>query len=69
MKKQIYSSLTNYLAKTKKNADLYRLYNPQFSVFCKSDTEEQDFISIISQDIWSQEKYFNRILYSYIHLL
>ncbi len=27
MNKTKYPSLTNYLAKTKKNADLYRLYN------------------------------------------
>ncbi len=33
MNKTNYPSLTNYLAKTKKNADLYRLYNPQFSFF------------------------------------
>ena len=43
MKKQNYPTLTNYLAKTKKNADLYRLYNPQFSVFGKPVSEEQDF--------------------------
>ena len=43
MNKTNYPSLTNYLAKTKKNADLYRLYNPQFSFFCKSDTQEQRF--------------------------
>lgn len=43
MNKTKYPSLTNYLAKTKKNADLYRLYNPQFSFFCKSDTQEQRF--------------------------
>ncbi len=43
MKKQNYPTLTNYLAKTKKNADLYRLYNPQFSVFSKTANEEQDF--------------------------
>lgn len=41
--KKNYPSLTNYLTKTKKNADLYRLYNPQFSFFCKSDTQEQRF--------------------------
>ncbi|EGZ4267910.1 hypothetical protein AHY38_004528, partial [Salmonella enterica subsp. enterica serovar Javiana] len=43
MKKQNYSTLTNYLAKTKKNADLYRLYNPQLSVFSKTANEEQAF--------------------------
>lgn len=43
MKKHNYPTLTNYLAKTKKNADLYRLYNPQFSVFSKTASEEQDF--------------------------
>ena len=43
MNKTNYPSLTNYLAKTKKNADLYRLYNPQFSFSCKSDTQEQRF--------------------------
>ncbi len=43
MKKQNYPTLTNYLAKTKKNADLYRLYNPQFSIFGKPVSEEQDF--------------------------
>ena len=43
MKKQNYPTLTNYLAKTKKNADLYRLYNPQFSVFSKTANEKQDF--------------------------
>lgn len=43
MKKYNYPTLTNHLAKTKKNADLYRLYNPQFSVFGKLVSEEQDF--------------------------
>ncbi|MES3269325.1 hypothetical protein [Klebsiella aerogenes] len=43
MKKQNYPTLTNYLSKTKKNSDLYRLYNPQFSVFGKTVNEEQDF--------------------------
>lgn len=43
MKKQNYPTLTNYLAKTRKNADLYRLYNPQLSVFGKPVSEEQDF--------------------------
>ena len=43
MKKQNYPTLTNYLARTKKNADLYRLYNPQFSEFSKTASEEQDF--------------------------
>ncbi|ECC9869918.1 hypothetical protein CIE86_07495 [Salmonella enterica subsp. enterica serovar Panama] len=43
MKKQNHSTLTNYLAKTNKNADLYRLYNPQHSVFSKTANEEQDF--------------------------
>ena len=43
MKKHNYPTLTNYLAKTKKNADIYRLYNPQFSVFGKPVSEEQDF--------------------------
>lgn len=43
MKKHNYPTLTNYLAKTKKNADLYRLYNPQFSVFGKPVSEERDF--------------------------
>ncbi|EAW4374436.1 hypothetical protein M9288_000652 [Salmonella enterica] len=43
MKKHNYPTLTNYLAKTKKNTDLYRLYNPQFSVFGKPVSEEQDF--------------------------
>lgn len=43
MKKHNYPTLTNYLAKTKKNVDLYRLYNPQFSVFGKPVSEEQDF--------------------------
>lgn len=39
MKKHNYPTLTNYLAKTKKNTDLYRLYNPQFSVFGKPVSE------------------------------
>ncbi|HBH6935229.1 TPA: hypothetical protein KUN31_004703 [Enterobacter cloacae] len=43
MKKHNHPTLTNYLAKTKKNVDLYRLYNPQFSVFGKTVSEEQDF--------------------------
>ena len=43
MKKHNYPTLTNYLAKTKKNVDLYRLYNPQFSVFSKTANEEQSF--------------------------
>ncbi|EBA1657372.1 hypothetical protein BAB42_11980 [Salmonella enterica subsp. enterica serovar Poano] len=43
MKKHNYPTLTNYLAKTKKNTDLYRLYNPQFSAFIKTVDEEQDF--------------------------
>jgi hypothetical protein len=42
MNKTNYPSLTNY-RQNKKNADLYRLYNPQFSFFCKSDTQEQRF--------------------------
>lgn len=41
MKKHNYPTLINYLAKTKKNADLYRLYNPQFSVFEKPVSQEQ----------------------------
>lgn len=43
MKKYNPPTLTNYLAKTKKNVDLYRLYNPQLSVFSKTVIEEQDF--------------------------
>ncbi len=43
MKKYNYPTITNYLTKTKKNADLYRLYNPQFSVFGKAVNEEKDF--------------------------
>lgn len=43
MKKYNYPTLTNYLSKTKKNADLYRLYNPNFSVLSKTYNEEQDF--------------------------
>lgn len=58
MNKTNYPSLTNYLAKTKKNADLYRLYNPQFSLFCKMTLRSKDFISIISQDIWSRREIF-----------
>ena len=41
MNKTNYPSLTNYLAKTKKNADLYRLYNPQFTL-------EQTFVGTMS---------------------
>jgi hypothetical protein len=37
MKKHNYPTLTNYLAKTKNNADLYRLYNPQFSYHTTGD--------------------------------
>ncbi len=43
MKKQNYPTLTNYLAKTNKNVDLYRLYNPHFSLFGKTCNEEQIF--------------------------
>ncbi len=58
MNKTKYPSLTNYLAKTKKNADLYRLYNPQFSFSAKVTLRSKDFISIISQDIWSRREIF-----------
>ena len=43
MKKQNYSTLTSYLSKTKKNTDLYRLYNPHFSIFCKNSIEDHVF--------------------------
>lgn len=43
MKKPNYSSLTNYLTRTKKNADLYRLYNPEFATYGKTANEEQAF--------------------------
>ena len=43
MKKQNYSTFTSYLSKTHKNVDLYRLYNPHFSSFCKSYTYDHDF--------------------------
>lgn len=43
MKKQNHSTLTSYLSKTKKNTDLYRLYNPHFSVFCKNGAEDHVF--------------------------
>lgn len=43
MKKQNHSTMTSYLSKTKKNTDLYRLYNPHLSVFCKNSTEDHDF--------------------------
>lgn len=52
MKKQNYSTLTSYLSKTKKNTDLYRLYNPHFSIFCKNSIEDHVFILIIFPDIW-----------------
>lgn len=43
MKKQNYSTFTSYLSKTHKNVDLYRLYNPHFTSFCKSYTYDHDF--------------------------
>lgn len=43
MEKQNHPTLTNYLAKTKKSIDLYRLYNPEFSIFGKTANQEQDF--------------------------
>ncbi|CAM7646542.1 hypothetical protein RRF99_13450 [Escherichia coli] len=43
MKKQNYSTFTSYLSKTHKNVDLYRLYNPHFSSFCKSYSYDHDF--------------------------
>lgn len=43
MKKQNYATFTSYLSKTHKNVDLYRLYNPHFSSFCKSYTYDHDF--------------------------
>ena len=52
MKKQNYSTLTSYLSKTKKNTDLYRLYNPHFSIFCKIALKIMFFILIIFPDIW-----------------
>lgn len=70
MNKTKYPSLTNYLAKTKKNADLYRLYNPQFSFFLqKWHSGAKILFRLFLKTYGLEEKYFNRILYLYIHLL
>ncbi|EIM33899.1 hypothetical protein PGS1_23340, partial [Enterobacter cloacae subsp. cloacae GS1] len=65
-----YPTLTNYLAKTKKNADLYRLYNPQFSIFGKPVSEEQDFyFCYFSRHMITERNILTLFFNSYLSLL
>jgi len=68
MKKYNHPTLTNYLAKTKKNVDLYRLYNPQLSVFSKTVIEEQGFYFLFLQTYDYREEYLNSLFYPYLSL-
>ncbi len=58
MNKTNYPSLTNYLAKTKRTQIFidYIIHNFHFSA--KVTLRSKDFISIISQDIWSRREIF-----------
>ncbi len=58
MNKTKYPSLTNYLAKTKRTQIFidYIIHNFLFSA--KVTLRSKDFISIISQDIWSRREIF-----------
>ncbi|VEI40425.1 Uncharacterised protein [Citrobacter youngae] len=58
MNKTNYPSLTNYLAKTKRTQIFidYIIHNFLFSA--KVTLRSKDFISIISQDIWSRREIF-----------
>lgn len=58
MNKTKYPSLTNYLAKKKRTQIFidYIIHNFLFSA--KVTLRSKDFISIISQDIWSRREIF-----------